>query len=398
MPNELVIVRHGHSEGNLVLGESKKGDHSLLTPDVRETPGHRWRLTPKGREQAAVTGKWIAENFPNGFDRYYASPFVRTRETAALLGLTNAEWRLDQRLRERDWGEINSMPTTEHESSYPQNALIKRIDALYWRPPAGESIADVRLRVRNFFDPLHRECEGQRVLVVTHGEFMSAARAALEYMSDEQWVLSDNDPAHKIFNTHVYQYSRLDPHSGESTKYLSWRQSVCPHRENTDTGWTRIQRNRFSNEELLEQVSQIGSIIETPAPPPEEPDLEFVRLPEEPWTTYFEAFPEDAMSDEYRLVPVDKLILMKGAENNSRVGNSLSPVERAHRFMADLANGVPGAGKRVPISVRSNADGTYSVLDGNATTAVAKMQGWKQMPVHIIEDQNTTATSDLKDR
>ena len=140
MPNDLVIVRHGHSEGNLAIGKSKKGDHSMLTSEFRETPGHRWRLTDEGREQAKETGDWIKKNIGDKFDRYYASPFVRTRETAALLGLPDAEWRLDQRLRERDWGEINSVPANEHMSSYPQNALIKKMDALYWRPPAGESI------------------------------------------------------------------------------------------------------------------------------------------------------------------------------------------------------------------------------------------------------------------
>src|SRR5262245_22354921 len=104
--------------------------------------------------------------------------------------------------------------------------------------------------------------------------------------------------------------------------------------------------------------------------------FEFVHLPENPWTTYFEAFPEDCEQGEYRLVPVDRLILTKGPENASPVDqNGCGPVERAYRFMADLANGVPGAGKRAPIRVRHNADDTYLVIDGNATTTVAKKAG-----------------------
>lgn len=150
MPLNLIFVRHGHSEANEAMGQAKKGDNRLLTPDFREIPGHRWRLTEKGREQARIAGDWIRANMATRFDRYYASPFVRTMETAAHLELPNTEWRLDQRLRERDWGEINSVPPPEHQTRYPQNALIKKIDALYWRPPAGESIADVRLRVRKF--------------------------------------------------------------------------------------------------------------------------------------------------------------------------------------------------------------------------------------------------------
>lgn len=253
MPIDLIFVRHGHSEANEVLGRAKKGDDSLLTQDFRETPGHRWRLPEKGREQARIAGDWLRANFSEPFDRYYASPFVRTMETAARLALPNAEWRLDQRLRERDWGEINSVPPPEHKSMYPQNALIKKIDALYWRPPAGESIADVRLRVRSFFDTLHRECELQSVIVVTHGEFMSAARAALEYMSDEDWIHADDNPAFKIENTHIYHYSRRDPVTKEAGKYLTWRRDVCPYKS-MDSGWTEITRNGYSNDELLEQV------------------------------------------------------------------------------------------------------------------------------------------------
>lgn len=258
MPIDLIFVRHGHSEANEAMGKAKRGDASLITTDFRETPGHRWRLTEKGREQARIAGQWLRENLSEGFDRYYASPFVRTMDTAAHLALPGAEWRLDQRLRERDWGEINSVPPPEHQSKYPRNALIKKIDALYWRPPAGESIADVRLRVRNFFDTMHRECESQSVIIVTHGEFLSAARAALEYMSDEDWVRADDDPTFKIENTHIYHYSRRDPASGDVGKYLSSRRSVCPYK-GIDSGWTEIERRRYSNEALLEQVEALRS-------------------------------------------------------------------------------------------------------------------------------------------
>lgn len=262
MPNDLVLVRHGHSEGNLVLGKSKKGDDTGVTQDFRETPGHRWRLTPDGSEQAKEAGQWLVENFTSGFDRYYASPFVRTRETAGLLGLPNAEWRLDQRLRERDWGEINSVPRSEHESNYPANALIKKIDSLYWRPPAGESIADVRLRVRNLFDTLHRECAGQSVIIVTHGEFMSAARASLEYLSVEEWVRRDTDSAYKIYNCHILHYSRRDPATGLIGTHLSWLRSISLEND-IDTGWLEIRRQKYTNEELLEQVGSLKPILQT---------------------------------------------------------------------------------------------------------------------------------------
>lgn len=261
MPNELVLVRHGHSEGNLVVDFSKQGDDSFYTPDFRERPGHRWRLTREGQEQARISGQWIVGKIGEKFDRYYVSPYVRTRETAALLNLPEAEWRVDQRLRERDWGDICSMPRSEFKTKYPQSFFMKEIDALYWRPPGGESIADVRLRVRNFFDTLHRECAGQRVVVVTHGELMWAARAEIEYMTDEQWVRSDKDSSQKIHNAQVLEYSRTDPASGVTGKYLGWQRTVCPWKDQTASEWTAIVRKRFTNEELLEQVNKIEPVV-----------------------------------------------------------------------------------------------------------------------------------------
>lgn len=260
MPNELVLVRHGHSEGNLAVDYSKLGDDSFYTPDFRERPGHQWRLTEDGQEQARTAGQWILENIGD-FDRYYVSPYIRTKETAALLDLPSAEWRVDSRLRERDWGDIGSLPRKEFIEEYPRNAFVKDMDSLYWRPPGGESIMDVRMRMRSLLDTLHRETESQKVIAVTHGEFMWSARAELEYMSDEEWLTADNDKSQKIHNTQVLQYSRLDPNTDKQNKYASWTRSVCPWMTGVSLEWSQITRHRFSNEELLEQVAKINPVV-----------------------------------------------------------------------------------------------------------------------------------------
>jgi broad specificity phosphatase PhoE len=261
MPNELVLIRHGHSEGNLATESSKAGDDSFYTPEFRERPGRQWRLTAEGREQARTAGAWILENIDNDFDRYYVSPYVRTRETAGLLGLPNANWRISQRLRERDWGDISSLPRSEFRDIFPQNALTKQIDALYWRPPNGESIADVRMRVRDFFDTLHRECDGRRVVIVTHGEFMWATRAELEYMTDEQWIQSDSDAAKKIHNTQIIRYTRLNPETGHQASYLEWTQSQCPWMTEVAAEWSPIKRQLFTNKDLMDQVNQVQPVV-----------------------------------------------------------------------------------------------------------------------------------------
>jgi len=260
MPKDLILIRHGHSEGNLAVETAKRGDNSFYTPEFRERPGHQWRLTKDGCQQATTTGKWLQRNIGGDFDRYYVSPYIRTRETAGLLDIPNAEWRISQRLRERDWGDIDAIPLVEFKKIFPHNALRKEIDALYWRPPGGESIADVRMRVRSFFDTLHRECADKKVVVVTHGEFMWAMRAELEYLNDEQWIAADKDPKMKIYNTQVLHYSKTDPSGQNNTHYLGWVRSVCPWKKDVDSGWQKIARKKYTGQELLKQVNKVEPV------------------------------------------------------------------------------------------------------------------------------------------
>jgi hypothetical protein len=42
-----------------------------------------------------------------------------------------------------------------------------------------------------------------------------------------------------------------------------------------------------------------------------------------------------------------------------------------------------GGGKRAPITVRPHADGTHSIVDGNATYHAAKKHGWTSLPVQF---------------
>lgn len=105
-PYELILVRHGQSEGNLAVSRSEKGDLSSYTPEFKNKHSSSYRLTDKGVKQAKVTGEWIRENIGDQFDRYYTSEYVRAMETAAHLGLPNAQWYTEIVLRERDKGTI----------------------------------------------------------------------------------------------------------------------------------------------------------------------------------------------------------------------------------------------------------------------------------------------------
>ncbi len=237
MPRDLVLVRHGQSDGNVASQAARDGDLRFYTDAFITTPGHRWRLTPTGTAQAAAIGQWLREQFPartdapSGFDRLMVSPYVRTRETAADLDLPSAQWMRNRALRERDWGDIGSLPREQFESDprYRDNARLQRIDPLYWVAPGGESIAQVAEdRVRNVLDTLHRENSDQQVLCVTHGEFMWATRLVLERWDDEQFNAYDSDPAYRIENGTALHYTRVCPDTSELAPGLGWLRTATP--------------------------------------------------------------------------------------------------------------------------------------------------------------------------
>lgn len=274
MPNNLILVRHGQSEGNVATDAAKDGDNRYYTDAFLTTPGHQWRLTSAGCEQAATIGQWLSEQGME-FDRHYVSPYVRTRETAAYLNLPGAMWTMNRALRERDWGDIGSVTRSDFltRPAFQENAKMFSIDPLYWVPPGGESIAHVaENRVRNILDTLHRECERRNVLAVTHGEMMWAFRVVLERWNDEEFLRRDKDPSQKIRNCSAIHYTRIDPDQAgaDPSPRLSWVRTATPAL-NERTGawddvvvspWTRFTTHPFSNDELLASIAEVPSLFE----------------------------------------------------------------------------------------------------------------------------------------
>lgn len=269
LPRNIFFIRHGESEGNVASNQAKLGDFSLYTDEFMTTPGRKWNLTEKGRAQAELTGEWLQkeiDSLKNGRGRrHYVSPYLRTKQTAALLGLTengkSAEWYLNRTLRERDWGDIDAIPKKQFEEDpiYKLNALKKKTDPLYWRPPGGESIQDVaENRVRNFLDTLHRECGDQTIVAVAHGEFMKAIRIILERADDEVFEKWESSKKHNIRNCEINQYSKENQKSSSSMKVpgtrLQFIRRIYPSLEENRMivgKWKYIKFTRPTNEQLL---------------------------------------------------------------------------------------------------------------------------------------------------
>lgn len=270
MPNDVVLVRHGESEGNVAMEAGKTGDRRHFTDEFMTTPGHQWRLTATGRAQAQAIGAWISEEIGD-FDRYYVSPYVRTKETAGHLGLDGAQWRLNRALRERDWGDIGARPIEEFENrpEFEWSAATKRSDPLYWVAPGGESIAHVAEdRVRNVLDTLHRECADQRVICVCHGEVMWAFRLVLERIDDADFVTLDKDRSEKIRNCTALHYTRVDPDTGQQARRPMWVRRAHPvlggEGWTVEVGpWRRIEFRLPTNDELLNDVATVAPMLDT---------------------------------------------------------------------------------------------------------------------------------------
>lgn len=137
----LWLVRHGRTEANalgLLLG--------------REDPP----LDGLGRRQAEAISPVVA-----GASHVVSSPLTRARETAEVLGLGAVE--VDERWIEIDYGELEGCPVQRVPSDVWE---AWRADARY-RPPGGESLADVASRVAAACDELMDSGE-EGVVVVSH--------------------------------------------------------------------------------------------------------------------------------------------------------------------------------------------------------------------------------------
>ena len=82
MPKDLLFVRHGQSEANIVQKRDDHGVDPAVAAALFERPDWQHRLSDLGVEQAKNAGKWLRQNIGDIalFDALYVSPsFVHVR-------------------------------------------------------------------------------------------------------------------------------------------------------------------------------------------------------------------------------------------------------------------------------------------------------------------------------
>ncbi len=270
MPLDLVFVRHGQSEANIIQKLDKEGAENQHLARVNARPDWKQRLAPQGIEQAKTAGRWLDENLGGvaSFDGRYVSPFLRTRETAAYIGgHDTGEWTIDDRVVERSWGVYGTVARAEQRVQFPLTAKLHEATPWYVRFDGGESMPDVYGRFRDFQGTLHREQSDKRVIVVSHGDFINVARYGVERMRPEQWEALDRDPRYNIRNCSILHYTRVNPDDSNDVRdKIHWRRMIYPTApdESPDGGnWVELpERQRFSGAELLEQAELAPRLLE----------------------------------------------------------------------------------------------------------------------------------------
>lgn len=155
----LFVVRHGrtaHNAGGLLLGSS-------------DVP-----LDELGVRQALALGSLPALA---GARRVVSSPLSRALDTAKAIGPPVS---IDERWREIDYGSFEGVPLSAAGDLWERWSVD-----LAHRPPGGESLADVSIRVRRACSDLWEEASTADVVVVSHVSPIKVAVAWALGVGDE---------------------------------------------------------------------------------------------------------------------------------------------------------------------------------------------------------------------
>lgn len=199
-PTMLLLVRHGQSLANLAFTEAEAAgrlDAAVPLPDAAVD------LSPLGRQQSAALGRWLAQHPGHQPELVCCSPFLRAkrswqfaRQAAATCGVILPPVTLDARLGDRAMGRFELMTNAAIAARFPAEAARRASLGEYaYRPPDGESFADMADRVAPFLSDLRREASGRRVLVMAHDATVLLLRLLLEHRPTGEIVrLMATDP------------------------------------------------------------------------------------------------------------------------------------------------------------------------------------------------------------
>ena len=178
-PTHILLTRHGQTVTNR---EGRFCGHSETS------------LTPLGVAQARALGRRLEGM---RIDAVYTSDFSRAIDTAAIAlegrRLTPA---FDPDLRELCYGEWEQLRERDvaRTAEWREEFSRMRAEDPAWRPPAGETVIEVRDRTMVALGRIATGNAGRTVLVVTHGTALNCLLAGVLGMPPENTfrVATDN--------------------------------------------------------------------------------------------------------------------------------------------------------------------------------------------------------------
>ena len=121
-------------------------------------------LCDEGVEQAWALRKWLE---PVRFTQVFSSDLSRAQRTCRIIAGQRGPIRIVPQLREIHLGEWEGISFREIEQRFPEEYAARGRDIAHWRPPGGESFADLHNRIRAVLASILENATGN-VLVVGH--------------------------------------------------------------------------------------------------------------------------------------------------------------------------------------------------------------------------------------
>ncbi|MBI5798835.1 MAG: class I tRNA ligase family protein [Candidatus Yonathbacteria bacterium] len=178
--NTYLTMRHGEAESNVQGIVSSKLDTNLA-----------YGLTEAGHASAKVSAEKLKDS---NIDIIFASPFLRTKETAdivaGVIGFDTKKIIVDNRLKEIDTGVFDGRPIDEYRGHFASTA-----EKFTKRPDDGENLLDVKRRMMSLLEELETEYSEKTILLVTHEYpiWMLAAGVRGDGVSDATTLRGDKE-------------------------------------------------------------------------------------------------------------------------------------------------------------------------------------------------------------
>lgn len=195
----VLLIRHGQSEWNKL---------NLFTGFKNVD------LTSEGINEAKKASKKFKE-LGIKFDLVYTSLLSRAQKTAKIIldelgqleSLTENNKIIDNlALNERDYGDLTGLDKKETADKYGEEQVHKWRRGYADRPPGGESLEDVVIRVKKYFNfeiikQIHLD-SNKNILIAAHGNSLRALLLVMgiyEINNINSVELSTGVPIHVIF-------------------------------------------------------------------------------------------------------------------------------------------------------------------------------------------------------